>query len=67
MISSLTITAFEVRDVTLSSPILRCEVSFNNGRNGGGLYSSEIAKANTAMFSFAQHRSRHRHGLNGDS
>ena len=27
MISSLTITAFEVLDLTLSSPILRCEVS----------------------------------------
>ena len=40
-------------------------ISFNNDRNGGGFYPSEIAKANTAMFSFAQPRSRHRHGLNG--
>ena len=61
VISSWTITAFEARDLTLSSPI------FNNDRNGGGLYPSEIAKVNTAMFSFAQPRSRHRHRLNGDS
>ena len=74
MISSLTIIAFEVRDLTLSSPlsspILRSEVarslSIMTGM-GGGLYPSEITKANTAMFSFAQPMSRHRHSLNGDS
>ena len=42
-------------------------ISFNNDRNGGGLYFSEITKANTAMYSFAQPRLRDRHGLNVDS
>ena len=36
-------------------------IAFSNDRNGGGLYSSEIARGNTTMFSFAQPRSRHRH------
>jgi hypothetical protein len=57
----LTMNALKVRVLTLSSPILRCEVLSQSLSILTGMeevfFSNEIAKANTAMFSFARPRS----------